>query len=82
MQESTVTRRGRTTLPEEVRAALRLEPGDRVRHLVGDGEVRIVKVSPLAELAGLLARPGQAVVSLEEMDAAIASGAVAGSSRL
>jgi antitoxin PrlF len=79
MQESTVTVKGQTTLPKDVRAALGLGPGDRVRYVILDGEVRLLKVRSVAELAGMLARPGRASVSLEEMDAAIAAGAAEGS---
>jgi len=76
MQESTITSRGQTTLPRAVREALGLRPGDRVRYLLLDnGEVRLLRQRPVAELAGLLHRPGAATVSLEEMDAAIARGA-------
>lgn len=76
MQESTVTVRGQTTLPRDVRRALGLRPGDRVRYvLLDEGEVRLVRTRPVLELAGLLHRPGRAPVSLEEMDAAIAAGA-------
>lgn len=83
MQESTVTAKGQTTLPRQVRRALELQPGDRVRYMILDGEVRIVKTRSVGELAGLLARPGRAPVSLDEMEAAIAAGAAesAGSKR-
>lgn len=83
MQESAVTSKGRTTLPKDVQAALGLNAGDRVRYfIIGDGEVRMLKVRPVAELAGLLSRPDQAVGSLDDMDAAIAAGAAAGLRRL
>lgn len=75
MRESTVTSKGQTTLPRDVRAALGLHPGDRVRYVILDGEVRLLKARPVAELAGMLKRPGTRVVTLEEMDEAIASGA-------
>ena len=78
MQESTITAKGQTTVPREVRNALGLAPGDRVRYLVLEGEVRLLKVRPVSELAGLLARPGRTAVSLEEMDTAIAAGAAEG----
>jgi len=76
MRESTVTVKGQTTLPRDVRAALGLEPGDRVRYLILDGEVRLLKARPVSELKGLLARPGRRPVSLEEMDEAVAAGAL------
>ena len=40
MQESTITTKGQTTLPRTVRTALGLAPGDRVRYVILDGEVR------------------------------------------
>jgi AbrB family looped-hinge helix DNA binding protein len=73
VQESTVTAKGQTTLPRAVRAALDLGPGDRVRYVMLGNEVRLVKVRPAAELAGLLARPGRAPVDLGEMDEAEAA---------
>jgi len=75
MQESTVTVKGQTTLPRDVRAALGLASGDRVRYFILDGEVRILKARSVGDLKGMLARPGLTPVSLEEMDDAIASGA-------
>ncbi|PRY23521.1 AbrB family transcriptional regulator [Aliiruegeria haliotis] len=75
MQESTVTMKGQTTLPKDVRRALGLASGDRVRYVILDGEVRLLKVQPVSGLAGLLARPGRKPVSLDEMDEAIAGGA-------
>lgn len=78
MQESTVTSRGQTTLPRQVRDALGLKPGDRIRYLVlDDGEVRILKPRPLRSLSGLLHREGQPARSQDEIDAAIAAGATA-----
>lgn len=76
MQESTITIKGQTTLPKDVRAALRLSPGDRVRYMILDGgEVRIVRSQPLVRLAGLLQGKTDRIVSLEEMEVAIAKGA-------
>ena len=76
MPESTVTIKGQTTLPKDVRAALQLGPGDRVRYMILDGgEVRIVRSQPVARLAGLLKDKAARIVSLDEMDEAIARGA-------
>lgn len=80
MQESTVTIKGQTTLPRDVRAALGLSSGDKVRYVILDGEVRILKARSVKELRGLLARPGQSRVTLEAMDEAIAAGATASTS--
>jgi AbrB family looped-hinge helix DNA binding protein len=75
MHESTVTVKGQTTLPKDVRAALGLTSGDKVRYLILDGEVRILKARSVKELRGILSRFGQKPVSLEEMDEAISAGA-------
>ncbi len=80
MQESTVTIKGQTTLPRDVRAALGLRSGDKVRYVILDGEVRILKARSVKELRGLLARAGQSPVTLEAMDEAIAAGATASTS--
>ena len=75
MQESTVTVKGQTTLPKDVRTALGLVSGDRVRYVILEGEVRIVKVCSVKDLKGVLARPGRKPVSLDAMDEAIAAAA-------
>lgn len=75
MHESTVTVKGQTTLPRDVRAALGLTSGDKLRYLILDGEVRILKARSVKELRGILSRTGQKPVSVEDMDEAIAAGA-------
>lgn len=76
MQESKVTARGQTTLPRDVRAALGLEAGDSVRYIIKNGRVQMLKAKHVRELSGMLRRPSQQTVSLEEMDEAIAEGAI------
>ncbi|TVR64918.1 MAG: AbrB/MazE/SpoVT family DNA-binding domain-containing protein [Gemmatimonadales bacterium] len=78
MQESTVTAKGQTTIPKDVRTALDLRSGDRVRYFVLDGEVRLLKVRPVVSLAGILSEAHSTPVNLEEMDTAIAEGAAEG----
>lgn len=75
MHESTVTVKGQTTLPRDVRTALGLSSGDKVRYLILDGEVRILKARSVMEMRGILSRSGQKPVSLDEIDEAIAAGA-------
>ncbi|MEG4641485.1 type II toxin-antitoxin system PrlF family antitoxin [Paracoccus sp. APAP_BH8] len=76
MSESTVTIKGQTTLPKSVRQALGLGPGDRLRYVIlDDGQVRLMRTRPVAQLAGMLRREGRRPVSLEEMEQAIAAGA-------
>lgn len=74
MQESTVTIKGQTTLPKAVRAALNLQPGDRVRYVIVGEDVRILPVRPVSELAGSIEYNG-APLSLQDMDDAIEAGA-------
>ena len=76
MQESKVTSKGQTTLPRDVRSALGLEAGDTVRYIVEDGRVQILKARHVSKLAGMLHRPGQARVSLEDMDKEIVAAAI------
>ena len=75
LQESMATSKGQTTLPKNIREALQLQPGDKLRYLLANGEVRLLRARPAKELAGMLKRPGQKPVSLEDMDDAIAKGA-------
>ena len=76
MQESKVTAKGQTTLPRDVRTALGVAAGDTVRYIVEAGRVYILKARHVSELAGLLHRPGQRAVSVDEMNDAIAQGAI------
>ena len=71
MVQSTVTSKWQTTLPQPVRKALGLRPGDRVRYFVLDDQVRIVAVRPLRRLFGAL-RYDRPPVTLEDMERAIA----------
>ena len=59
-----------------MRAALGLEAGDSVRYILENGRVEMLKARHVRELSGMLRRPGQRTVSLEEMDVAIAERAV------
>lgn len=77
MQESTLTIKGQTTLPKDVRSALKLNPGDKIRYMILDGgEVRLVRSLPIAGLAGLLKVATKRRISLDEMEEAMAKGAV------
>lgn len=76
---STVTDKGQVTLPKEIRDRLGIRPGTRLQfEALADGTLRgRVLARGSAGLFGLLARPGEAARSLEDMDAGIAA-AVAG----
>jgi len=72
MPVSTITSKGQTTIPEEIRRHLKLKPGDRIEFVVEpDGRVVLVPATvDIADLKGILA-PAPRRVSLEEMDRVI-----------
>lgn len=79
MFESTMTSKGQTTVPKEIRQQLNLRPGDKVFwHLEAGRIVLRAKTRSINDMAGMLHRPGQRPVTLEEMDEAIAEGAAEG----
>lgn len=47
MIESSITKKGQTTLPKPVRETLGLKAGDRVRYVIFNGEVRMLPVRPI-----------------------------------
>ena len=76
MPESTITIKGQTTLPKDVRHALNLTAGDKVRYIILDGgEVRLVRSQPIAKLSGLLKSHVKVPISLETMNEVIAKAA-------
>ncbi len=78
MTTATLTSKGQTTIPKEVREHLRVRPGDKLDFVI-DAEGR-VELRPatldVRQLKGLLKRKRAKPVSLEEMDRAIAEGAM------
>ena len=72
MPVSTITSKGQTTIPGEIRRHLKLKAGDRLEFVVEtDGKVVLVPATvDVRELKGLLA-PAPRRVLLEEMEAAI-----------
>lgn len=78
MYQSKVFFNGQTTLPKPVREALGVKVGDTLRYFISKGPVNVLKSHSVTKLAGILVRDGQALVSLEEVDDAIAQGASVG----
>ena len=74
MIESSITKKGQTTLPKPVRKTLGVQAGDRVRYVISNGAVRILPVRPISRLFGMLQHAGPAV-TVEEMEQSIAEGA-------
>ena len=77
MLESSITSKGQTTLPKAVRDSLAVKAGDKVRYVIVEDGVLIMPVRPTRRLFRSLRYEGP-VVSLEEMDKAIAEGATEG----
>jgi AbrB family looped-hinge helix DNA binding protein len=74
--EATLSSKGQATIPKSVREYLNLKAGDRFKFfLQPDGAVVILPVIPVSRLKGSVPKLDRHV-SLEEMDAAIAAGAV------
>lgn len=77
MFESSVTVKGQTTLPKDVRDSLAVKAGDKVRYVILEEGVLVLPVRPTGRLFRSMQYNGP-VVSLEEMDRAIAEGAIEG----
>ncbi len=70
---STITSKGQTTIPKEVREKLNLRVGDKINFVVeSDGRVYIQPLNvDVEELSGILHKPGRKVVSIGEMNQVI-----------
>ena len=67
--ESTLTSKGQTTIPKEIRESLSIKPGDRMAFtLMPDGTVLLrVKNKSVMSLAGSLRKKGQKPVPVDEL---------------
>ena len=72
MSTSTMTSKGQTTIPKDIRKRLNLHPGDRLDFIIEeDGRVVVLPASvDASELAGMLKAPAKQV-SIAEMNQAI-----------
>lgn len=77
MSVATLTSKGQTTIPKDIRERLGLKAGDRLRFMVNpDGTVTMVPLTlSVRQLRGILPRPERAA-TIEEMDEAIAQAVV------
>lgn len=69
MASSTITAKGQTTIPKEIRDYLKLRPGNRIDYVV-DGEGMVVlrpATFDIRDLHGVLHRPDQKHLAVEEM---------------
>jgi AbrB family looped-hinge helix DNA binding protein len=72
--DSAITVKGQATIPKAIRKHLGLKPGDRVKFFIHpDGTVVMLPMLPASALRGMLKRPDQKPVTIEEMDEAIAA---------
>lgn len=67
MSHSTVTKKGQTTIPAEIRESLHIRPGDRLEYSV-NGDHAIIRVHPgTRALQGALASKRGAGLSFSEI---------------
>lgn len=73
MPSASLTSKGQVTVPKAIRDRLKIATGDRLDFIVeGDRVVLRAATRDLRSLEGILKRPGQKAVSIDEMNAAIA----------
>jgi antitoxin PrlF len=74
MPTATLTTKGQVTIPKVVREHLGVDTGDRLSFVVQEDGTVIVKpiTRHVRELGGLLERPGQPPLSINEMDEGVA----------
>jgi AbrB family looped-hinge helix DNA binding protein len=77
MNVSTLTSKGQTTIPKDIRDRLGLKPGDKIKFMVNpDGSVTLVAANlSVRQLRGILPRP-ERPATIEEMSEAIADAVV------
>jgi len=70
MPVSKLTSKGQTTIPKEIRDALGLKPGDRIRFVLEDDNRVVLSVPKrtIEDLAGMFYDPNREPVSIEQMN--------------
>ena len=70
MTESTITAKGQTTVPADIRALVHAEPGTRlVWSVMPDGTIIVrAKTKSILDMAGMLKVPKGKRVAIEEMN--------------
>lgn len=69
MTNSTLTRKGQTTIPKDVRDYLGVQAGDRLVYVIDDrGEVVLKAANvDISEIRGMFAEKGRHALTIEEM---------------
>lgn len=73
MAASTITSKGQITIPKAVRDALKLNAGDKIEFVVTDKREALIRPisKKVDEVFGILHKPDQKKVSIEEMNEGI-----------
>lgn len=75
MSTATITSKGQTTIPKDIRERLNLKPGDRLDFIFDDdGALRVVPLNVSVDDLKSILPPPKRVLSNEELDEAMASG--------
>jgi len=79
--QATITSKGQVTVPAKIRAQFNLQTGDRLDFEIDQGAIRVVPVGKgtLRQFMNILPKSSH-IVSVEEMNEAIAEGAARGGS--
>ena len=76
MSYATITSKGQTTIPKEIREQFNLQPEDRILFFINDaGRIEIQPLIPITAVKGLLKRPRRKARSLKQIDQASRQGA-------
>ena len=73
MALATLTTKGQVTIPKKVRDLLKLRTGDKIEITVTENSEAVIRPvsKKVDDIYGKLRKPGQKVVTLEEIDNAI-----------
>jgi len=71
MSYATITSKGQTTIPKEIREQCNLQPGDRILFFVNQaGRIEIQPLIDITAVKGVLKRPRGKAATLEQMNEA------------
>lgn len=73
MSVSTLTSKGQTTIPVDIREYLKLQPGDKIDFIIEDEGKVVIEPATLdvKDIEGVLFNPKRKAVSVEDMKRAI-----------
>lgn len=73
MSVATITSKGQTTIPKEIREYLKLHPGDSIDFIIEKAGKVVIEpaTADVKELEGILYKPGRKAVTVEEMKQAV-----------